>query len=510
MKSICRLIDKDLKINIGAKFVLNALHPDAYTAYNNTSNLRDVIDHVVEKSSSSSPLKRQLSLVSGIHNPIKPMLAKPLKNFDDMFKKGSTSYVAEIKYDGERVQVHYDANTGYKFFSRNLKPVKENKVESLDIYFDKSFSKGDVQSFIMDGEVLVIDSETKKMLPFGSLGVHKQKEYPNAQLCYFIFDLLYVNGVSVMDKSYTERRNIVYKIFKPIDGRIEYSESFKVETKEDLDIPWNRVIVENLEGLMIKDISDTYKPNQRHWMKLKRDYLEGMGDTIDLIVLGGYWGKGSKGGKIATFLMGVYDKAEDVYKTVCKVYSGLTDDLIESLQNAFDFVKIDCDPTKVPPWLKVSNSLVPNFVVKDPTESAVWEIKGTSYSVSKSHTADGISVRFPRLVRFRDDKDSTTATNLEELMSMAMMQPDFALQISNLKPNTKPVKAPKTTQTKQVPNKENSIFSHFKPIQGNTTSTTASRKYKTDKGFNYVSGSVVDLMEDDVDIRVSLFYILLN
>lgn len=516
LKSLCRLIDKDLKINVGAKFVLNGLHPEAFSAYNNNSNLKSVIDHVLKKkNTSSSPLlKKQLSLVAVSSNPIKPMLAKPVKSFDELFKKSGITWVAEIKYDGERVQVHY-TNSEFKFYSRNLKPVKENKVDKLDHFFIQSIDTTHIHSFIMDGEVLAIDSVTKKMLPFGSLGVHNQKKYPNAQLCYFIFDLLYLNGQSIMDKSYGERRNTIYNLFKKINGRIEYSESYEILTRDDIDEPWNKVLSEGLEGLVIKDKSEIYKPNQRHWIKLKRDYLDGMGDTVDLIVLGGYWGKGTKGGKIATFLMGIYDEDEDVFKTVCKVYSGLTDADIENLQTAFDFDKIDGDSKKVPSWLRVTKSLVPNFIVKDPTNSQVWEIMGTSFSLSKVHTAKGISIRFPRVNKFRDDKTYKSATTLKEIYDMAIQQQDIQTQLkamgevepgSNVKAVVKvtkeSLKALGMSTTSSSSNTNSSSGSNTGSSKNNHSSDIKSREYKRDKGICYVSGSITDLIHQNEASRV--------
>jgi DNA ligase-3 len=118
---------------------------------------------------------------------------------------------------------------------------------------------------------------------------------------------------------------------------------------------------------------------------------------------------------MSVFLMGVYDKACDQWKTVCKCGNGHTDATIQTLQTELKMVKIGKDSSKVPSWLLVNKSLTPDFVSADPKHSPVWEITGAEFSESTSHTASNISIRFPRVTRVRDDKDWTTATNMDEL-----------------------------------------------------------------------------------------------
>jgi DNA ligase-3 len=127
-----------------------------------------------------------------------------------------------------------------------------------------------------------------------------------------------------MSKPYSERRQFLEQAVKEIKGRVRLAEAFPINTEEDLGKLWQRVLKEGLEGLMIKDSTGHYHPAMRHWLKLKKDYLGGMADTADLIVLGSYWGTGQKGGLRTTFLMGVYDEEMGTYKTVCKVCSANT------------------------------------------------------------------------------------------------------------------------------------------------------------------------------------------
>ena len=204
---------------------------------------------------------------------------------------------------------------------------------------------------------------------------------------------------------------------------------------------------EGLEGLVIKDALSTYEPGKRHWLKVKKkdlsiisqmaiifmniiifnsilikvkkDYLDdgSMADSADLVVLGGWSGTGKKGGQISSFLMGVRDQANGKWCTVTKVAIGFDDATLAQLQQelAPGMDRIAGDWDRVPSWLRVTRQMVPEFVVRNPDKSPVWEITGAEFSRAEMHTASGISIRFPRVTRRRSDKTVETATTLAEL-----------------------------------------------------------------------------------------------
>ena len=169
---------------------------------------------------------------------------------------------------------------------------------------------------------------------------------------------------------------------------------------------------------MIKDALSTYEPGKRHWLKVKKDYLAdgSMADSADLVVLGGWCGTGKKGGQISTFLMGVRDE-KGKWFTVTKVALGFDDATLARLQKELGpgMDRIAGDWDRVPHWLKVPRQMVPEFVVRNPDQSPVWEVTGAEFSQAEMHTAGGISIRFPRVTRRRDDKTVETATTLAEL-----------------------------------------------------------------------------------------------
>lgn len=420
LKCIIRLIKHDLKMNAGAKHVLDAVDPNAYDAFKASRNLGDVIERVLrnqQEASNGSGPRKLLTIEASLMTPVQPMLAEACKSVEYAMKKCPNGMYSEIKYDGERVQVHKNGDN-FSYFSRSLKPVLPHKVAHFKDYIPQAFPGG--HSMILDAEVLLIDTKTSKPLPFGTLGVHKKAAFQDANVCLFVFDCIYFNGVSLMERPLSERRKFLHDNMVEVPNRILFSEMKHVTRASDLADMITRVIREGLEGLVLKDIKGSYEPGKRHWLKVKKDYLnEGaMADTADLVVLGAFYGKGSNGGIMSSFLMGCYDPDSKKWCTVTKCSGGYDDAMLARLQKELDVIKISKDPSKIPGWLKIIKNYYPDFIIRDPQSAPVWEITGAEFSKSEMHTADGISIRFPRMTRIRDDKDWKTATNLHQLKEL--------------------------------------------------------------------------------------------
>ncbi|XP_034539096.1 DNA ligase 3 isoform X2 [Notolabrus celidotus] len=420
LKCIIRLIKHDLKMNSGAKHVLDAVDPNAYDAFKASRNLGDVIERVLrnqQEASNGSGPRKLLTVEAALMTPVQPMLAEACKSVEYAMKKCPNGMYSEIKYDGERVQVHKSGDT-FSYFSRSLKPVLPHKVVHFKEYIPEAFPGG--HSMILDAEVLLIDTNTSKPLPFGTLGVHKKAAFQDAKVCLFVFDCIYFNGVSLMERPLCERRKFLHDNMVEVPNRILFSEMKHVTRARDLADMITRVIREGLEGLVLKDLKGSYEPGKRHWLKVKKDYLnEGaMADTADLVVLGAFYGKGSNGGIMSSFLMGCYDPHSKKWCTVTKCSGGYDDAMLARLQKELDVIKISKEPSKIPGWLKIIKNYYPDFIIRDPEQAPVWEITGAEFSKSEMHTADGISIRFPRMTRIRDDKDWKTATNLPQLKEL--------------------------------------------------------------------------------------------
>lgn len=417
LKIIIRLIKHDLRMNAGAKHVLDAIHPDAYEAFQASRNLDQVLSRILDNKDSLCTSESKVKISINVMTPVLPMLAEACKSVEQAMKKCPNGMYSEIKYDGERVQVHKQGSD-FKYYSRSLKPVLPHKVNHFKEYIPQAFPYGN--DLILDSEVLLIDTENGKPLPFGSLGKHKKEEFSNANVCLFVFDCIYYNGESLMHKPIKERRKILKENMIEIPNHILFSESEIVHKAKDLAAMIAKVLQLGLEGLVLKDLMSIYEPGKRHWLKVKKDYLcdGAMADTADLIVLGAWFGTGKKGGMMSVFLMGCYDKFTKKFLTVTKVHTGHDDKTLEQLQTELDMIKISGESSKVPDWLKCTRSMIPDFVARDPKKQPVWEITGAEFTQHEVHTADGISIRFPRVTRIRSDKTWETATNLKELKTL--------------------------------------------------------------------------------------------
>eukprot|EP01083_Nonionella_stella_P144516 451356_1 len=410
LKWIVREIDRDLKINAGTKAVLDGIDDKAYAAFQTKASL----DYIVNKMA----LGHSLTVSADLMTPLKPMLATACKNWAMAFNKCKSGLIyAEIKYDGERVQLHYDGKD-WKFYSRSLKPVQAYKIRDIEEHVKASCPNA--KTLILDSEILMIDTKTQKPLPFTSLGKHKRQTFADASPCLFVFDILFFNGKSLVKTPLNERRKLLEKEFREIKNKIKLSELNMITTEDELIDLMQRMLDEKQEGLVLKDSAGVYEPGKRHWLKMKKDYLHdgAMADSADLVVLGAYKGSGRHGGLYSTFLMGTLNTNTSVFCTVCKVHNGLSDQQIEDYTKTLQME--DFDASHCPDWLNVNKSLHPDWVVTNPKKSPIFEVTGFEFSESKVHTATdangvGFSIRFPRVTKIRNDKKWRDATTLDEL-----------------------------------------------------------------------------------------------
>ncbi|XP_013101415.2 DNA ligase 3 [Stomoxys calcitrans] len=431
LKTIIRIIKQDLRMNAKASHVLAAFGPMAYSSYQATRDLAAVVKQFAFKkgtaASTTAPTLPATAKGKGkkaaavgnvqVMTPISPMLASPCNAVEDAFRKCPMGLFSEIKYDGERVQIHKQGNE-FKFFSRNLKPVVEHKIRRFKEFIPKAFpGSGDM---ILDSEIIMVDTVTGELLPFGSLGAHKKKEFPNAEVCLFVFDCILYKGEDLTNIPCKQRREILEENITPIKNYVQLSESHFLKTKAELSLMTAKVLKAHLEGVVLKDPNGTYQPGKRGWLKVKKDYLFGgrMADTADLVVLGASYGSGKKGGVLSIFLMGCYDHRDHLWKTVTKVHTGLDDNTRLEMHDHLMKLMERSDARHLPSWFLCNKPLVPDFIAKDPKVMPVWEITGAEYTKSGEHTASGISIRFPRITRLREDKSAEQANDLEHLENM--------------------------------------------------------------------------------------------
>ena len=406
-----RLLLGDLKIKAGVEHILNGVGNGAYDAYCTNQDMNDAV----------SASRSSVTTTPRVFVPVKPMSAQPCKSLAvaaEKVDRGDGQLYSEIKYDGERVQVH-KKDSRVALYSRILKPMAEEKMEDMGEYVVAAFP--DATTIILDAEMLMVCKKTGKPLPFGTL---REDIADSANSCLFVFDILLYNDESMLTKPLSDRRALLEEVMNEQKYRVVLSELVKIKNgKEELDEMLQRVSKNDLEGLIVKDVEGQYKPGKRHWLKVKKDCLQGgtMVDTVDLVVLGAWHGKGKKRRMLSTFLMGCFDKKTDEWKTVTTVHADFDDATLERLQDEMNAVMVKSEDDEGRSFKLVKSlAMKPDYIVKDPKKAPVWELSGAELikdatGSGRNHTANGISVRFPKFSRERRDKNWEIATSMEEL-----------------------------------------------------------------------------------------------
>ncbi|KAK7058984.1 ATP-dependent DNA ligase Cdc17 [Paramarasmius palmivorus] len=368
-------------------------------------------------------LREHCKLRPGV--PLKPMLAKPTKAIGEVLDRFENKrFTCEYKYDGERAQVHKLEDGSVCVYSRNSEDMSKkypDLVEQLPHCI-----KDNTKSFVLDAEAVAIDRTNGKLMPFQELSRRKRKDVKvediQVRVCLFAFDLLYLNGEPLLHKSLSERRKLLGEHFQPVPFEFQFAKSSDSEATEDIQTFLEESVKDGCEGLMVKMLeSDAsyYEPSRRsvNWLKLKKDYLAGVGDSLDLVVVGGYYGKGKRTNVYGAFLLACYDADAEEFQTICKIGTGFSD---EALQSHYETLK-PLELQKPRGDVKIGGAK-PDVWFEP---RVVWEVLTADLSLSPIYTAAqglveerGISLRFPRFIRIRDDKDADDATGPEQVAEM--------------------------------------------------------------------------------------------
>ncbi len=428
-KYIVRFIEGRLRLGVGDATVLDALalafgggahaRPVIERAY----NLRADLGHIARiVASLGIDALRGVEPEVGI--PIRPMLAERGKDPAEILRKVGGKALVEYKYDGERAQIHKDGDN-IIIFSRRLENITRMYPDVVEMA-RKGIKAGKA---IVEGEIVAVDPETGELRPFQELMRRKRKHdihkaMREVPVHVYLFDALLRDSEDLTSKILPERR-------KALEDMIVESEEWRMAESivtgdpEELWSFFLKAIEDGAEGVMVKAIhrESVYTAGVRGWLwvKLKRDYKSEMIDTVDLVVVGAFYGRGKRGGKLSSLLMAAYDPERDMFPTVCKVATGFTD---EELDRMNDMLKPYIIPRRHP---RVDSKMEPDVWVEP---ALVAEILGAELTLSPMHTCClgavrpgvGISIRFPRFIRWRDDKRPEDATTTHELLEMYRRQ----------------------------------------------------------------------------------------
>lgn len=350
--------------------------------------------------------------------PIRPSLAERLPSAEKILEKIGPKVAVEPKYDGFRAQVHVFSEQGKRkvsLFSRNL----ENTTQMFPDLVE-AISAVKVNSAIFDAEAIGYEPKSGKFLPFQETVQRKRKHdieevAKKLPLKLFIFDILYKDGKSYLEAPFSERRKVLEATIGRKGEKLEITRQEITDSPERIRDLIKTYLSEGLEGAMIKKIEAPYKAGARgyHWIKYKKNTGEGVADTIDCLVLGINKGRGKRAGfGVGAFLVGIRDGEK--FKSVSKIGTGLTDAQWREMDRRAKALEVGEKPKEY----ELHKNLTPDVWVRP---SLIVEILADEITRSPIHSA-GLALRFPRLIRFRDEKDPNQATTIAELEKLYGMQ----------------------------------------------------------------------------------------
>ena len=365
------------------------------------------------KSGGLSKTAKKIKIEFGV--PVMPMLAQRLKSADEMIAKMGEIAI-EPKFDGLRVILHYKKGEQVRAYTRNLNEISFMFPELATL---GEFLKAD--SAILDSEAVGLDPETKKMVNFQMTMKRRRKHgveaaSGNIPLRFQIFDLLYKNGEDLMDNSYLERRKALESTVK--DNKVfRVDEKFVTNSPEEIREKHKEYLSKGLEGIIVKKTSAKYVPGRTgyRWVKMKEvELTQGkLADTVEVLIMGYTQGQGKRAQfGLGQFLAGIIDMG--IYKSITKVGTGISEEQLVYLAKELRKLRTEKQPSNY----EVHKDLWPDFWVEP---KIVVELAADEITKSPKHTA-GLALRFPRLVKFRPDKNPEQVTTLNEVKKLYEMQ----------------------------------------------------------------------------------------
>ena len=425
-KYIMRTVTGNLRLGIADMTVLDALA----IAYGGGKEARELVERAYNVSSDLGRVAKNVSEkgLEGIKKfevlvgePIRPMLAERLSTPEEILEKLGGKCIAEYKYDGERIQAHKKGKEVI-LFSRRLENISDQYPDAIELVKKNVVS----ENAILEAECVTIDLSTGEMRPFQEL-MHRRRKYGIKEameeypVSLFMFDALYADGKDLTLDPYPIRRKALEKAIEE-SARVKIAKHIITNSAEKLEKFFEEAIENGCEGLVCKSIAkdSVYQAGARGWLwiKYKRDYKSEMTDTVDLVIVGAFHGRGKRAGIYGALLLAAYNPENDTFETVTKCGTGFTDEDLAKLPKTMQKRVISHKHPRV-------NSTLEADVWFEPV--AVLEILGAEITLSPIHTCamdsirkgSGLAIRFPRFTgNYRLDKAAEDATTAEEIVEM--------------------------------------------------------------------------------------------
>jgi DNA ligase-1 len=421
---IAKIITSNLRLGIADYTILDALS----VAYTGSKENRPILEHAYNVCSDLGKVSQAVSKdgISSlkdfqvkIFSPIRPMLAERVKSPQEAHEKMGQEFAAEYKLDGERVQIH---RQGEKIilYSRSLENIT-NYYPDIVENIGKSLKVNEV---ILEAEIVAINDDTGEFLPFQEL-MHRRRKYKIAKavqeypITVNFFDVLLEDGKNCLDVSYKERRKILERIIVE-DSFAKVMPMTLVKTDNEVEDSLENAINSGCEGLMLKQLDSPYRAGARasNWLKLKREYRNELGDSLDLVVVGAFYGRGRRTGRYGALLLSAYNDQIDTFPSICKVGTGFTDESLDQFyQILADKITVKKDPRiesglEADVWFEPE--LVIEIVASEITLSPIHKV-----AMDKIRKGSGLALRFPKFTgKIRFEKTSENATTIDEILTL--------------------------------------------------------------------------------------------
>jgi DNA ligase-1 len=372
--------------------------------------------------------------------PIIMMRAERLGSAEAIIEKLGKC-IMEPKYDGFRLQLHYDKKAHkVKLYSRNLEEVSEMYPDVIE----GALKEIKADSIIMEGEAIGFDAQTGNFLPFQQTVQRKRKygieeKAAEIPLKLFVFEMIYLNGESYLDTPFVERRKKMEKSVKQtgdiFKDTLVLAPQHVTEDAKELELLFDDAVTRGLEGMLVKKMDGIYQPGARgfNWIKFKKSYAaSSVNDTIDCLVMGYDYGKGKRADfGIGAFLVGVYNEKKDMFETVAKIGTGLSDEEWKELKKRCEKFRSNNKPAlydvdkmmNVDVWIEpeIVVEIKADIITRSPVHTAGRVLKPSKSGSAFDVDVPGYALRFPRLESFRDKKPEDV-TSLDELADLFKMQ----------------------------------------------------------------------------------------
>lgn len=443
---LIRIILRQIHIGATERTILEVWHPDAESLFNVSSSLRRVCWELYDPTVRLDGETRDITLMQCFQ----PQLAAfQMQSFEKMIarmkpEEDDDVFWIEEKLDGERMQMHMVEDSSvrggrrFEFWSRKAKNYSylygsslEDESGALTRYLKNAFKSG-VRNIILDGEMIDWDMETDTAFPFGHLKTAAKAEQANQydgkrRPMFRVFDCLYLNDKALTVYTLRDRRAALERSVNPQHRRIEIHEHMDGRVVADIERELRRVVAESSEGLVIKNPRSRYRLNDRNddWIKVKPEYMQEFGEALDCVVIGGYYGSGKRGGNLSSFLCGLRMDQNQIQQganpqkcfSFFKVGGGFSAADYAAVRHRTEGKWMKWD-VKRPPWdwIELGGGIERQYERPDvwikPEDSVVVEVKAASTGTTDQFRT-GLTLRFPRFKKLRDDKTWKQALSLQ-------------------------------------------------------------------------------------------------